>query len=720
MISDQEIVRNVLEASGFEKLNPVQELALRSGLLKGRNMIIVAPTASGKTMIAEMLMLKTILNEKRKVVYMVPLRAIASEKYEEFKKKYERLGVRVAISIGDYDQSDPWLASYDLIVVSTEKMDSLLRHDIHWANEIGLIVADEIHLLDSPERGPTLEIVLTRLRQISDPIVLGLSATVSNHEEIAGWLKAKAVKSDWRPVKLYMGVCYDHRVDFHPQRKITLNEEEPAFAELVRQTVKKGKQALIFISTKKNSESAAEKLGKIVEKHLNHKEREKLLELSERVLHTLEHPTSQCERLSECIKQGVAFHHSGLANKQRALIENAFREGLIKIITATPTLAAGINLPAWRVIIRDLKRFSTFGGMGYIPVLEVHQMCGRAGRPQWDKEGEAILMAKNENEARYLWENYVLGEPEKIYSKLGVEPVMRMHTLALIASHAVKTRKDLMEFFSNTFYAYQYKDLTRLERIVKRIIDMLIRFGFVTGEISDDFKTAASIVLGNDELRPTKIGIRVSELYIDPLSAHHMIESMKIAEKRGTNDFGILHIISNTIEMQPLLNVRKPELEKINEILITYGDLLPQKPPNPWEIEYDNYIRSIKTAWLFKEWIEEAGEDYILDNFGVTPGELWVRLNNAEWLLYSAQELGLLLGFKNILKEIRKTRIRIKHGVKEELIPLISLKGIGRVRARILYNHGLRKISDLRKISLESLERIIGPKIAREIKSQVD
>jgi len=241
-------VKKVLELSGFDKLNPVQRLALDSGLLDGKSLVVAAPTASGKTLIAEMAALETIKSGK-KVVYIVPLRALASEKYEEFKERYGPLGIKVAISIGDYDRSESWLANYDLIIFTSEKLDSLLRHGLPWAEQIGLVVADEIHLLNDPGRGPTLELVLTRLRQTSNPLILGLSATINNYQELAGWLEAEAVKSDYRPVKLYQGVCFDGKAKFIPKRSFSVSDIPITW--LSGQTLDKGKQALIFINTRR-------------------------------------------------------------------------------------------------------------------------------------------------------------------------------------------------------------------------------------------------------------------------------------------------------------------------------------------------------------------------------------------------------------------------------------------------------------------------------------
>jgi len=176
-------------------------------------------------------------------------------------------------------------------------------------------------------------------------------------------------------------------------------------------------------------------------------------------------------------------------------------------------------------------------------------------------------------------------------------------------------------------------------------------------------------------------------------------------------------MISNTLEMKPFLSLRTGEFKEINDKIARSRFL--QKVPEEWDLEFDEFMKSVKTAMMFEGWIEELTEDQILSQFKVTPGELYTRLRNADWLLYASQELALLLGFKKLLKDLRKLRVRVKYGVKEELIPLVRLERVGRVRARKLYNSGLKRILDLRKIPLESLERIIGPKIAVLIKKQL-
>src|SRR3989338_1558793 len=157
-----------------------------------------------------------------------------------------------------------------------------------------------------------------------------------------------------------------------------------AAVNLALDTIAKGKQAIIFVNTKRSAESLAEKISL--------KTAIKEEKLASEILHVLSSPTRQCQRLSNIARKGIAFHHSGLVSGQRKLIEDNFRRGAIKIIAATPTLAIGVDLPAFRVIIRDLKRYGLWG-MDYIPVLEYEQQSGRAGRPSYDNYGEAIIIA---------------------------------------------------------------------------------------------------------------------------------------------------------------------------------------------------------------------------------------------------------------------------------------------------------------------------------------
>ena len=183
--------------------------------MEGKNLLVCTPTASGKTLIAELAAFKSIIDGKGKAIYIVPLKALASEKYRDFKRKYEKTA-KVALSIGDIDSSDSFLAQYDLIVTTSEKLDSLIRHNAPWLSNIATIIIDEIHLLNDAERGPTLEILITILKKLLKNVqIIGLSATIGNAEELAEWLDADLVVDEWRPVKLHKGIYLDGKIEFY-------------------------------------------------------------------------------------------------------------------------------------------------------------------------------------------------------------------------------------------------------------------------------------------------------------------------------------------------------------------------------------------------------------------------------------------------------------------------------------------------------------------------
>lgn len=205
---------DILSKENITELRPAQEKAITAGLLYAKNILVCTPTASGKTLIAEIAATKTILEKRKKAVYIVPLVALASEKVKEFKRKYDAL-FKIALSIGDLDSSETKLSMYDFIVCTAEKLDSITRHKTPWLSDIGVIIIDEIHLLNDVSRGPTLEVLITLLKQlVPHAQFLGLSATIGNPHELAAWLGAELVLDDWRPVPLHKGVYHNGTISF--------------------------------------------------------------------------------------------------------------------------------------------------------------------------------------------------------------------------------------------------------------------------------------------------------------------------------------------------------------------------------------------------------------------------------------------------------------------------------------------------------------------------
>jgi len=706
-------VKEVIIKSGIIELYPPQEEAIKSGALEGKNLILASPTASGKTLIAELCALKHVLEKDGKVFYLTPLRALASEKYQEFKKyavirKNDGRRISVGISTGDYDSSDPWLERHDIIVTTNEKADSLLRHRARWINEISLVVADEVHLLNDADRGPTLEVVLARLMQVNpDAQLLALSATVKNAEEAAEWLKAASVTTEWRPVVLKEGVLLHDETQFKDGGafKVEKSTKNPAI-NLAMHIIRSGGQALIFAGTRKNSVSVANKAASSVGPILSKPLKRSLMRVAEQILTSGER-TRISESLAELVKHGTAFHHAGLGGSHRKIIEDAFREGKIKVLTATPTLAFGVNLPARMVVIHDYRRYEPEYGYYPITVLEYKQMAGRAGRPRYDKIGEALLIAKTEDERDYLMESYVLAEPERIWSKLAVERILRGHVLATVAADFAHTEQGIYDFFSRTFYAYQY-DPNAIKGVIAKILKFLYE--------------EKMIEFSGDDVYATKFGRRISELYVDPVSGV-IIRDALLNRASSLTDLSFLHMIAHMPDMYPKLLPYSREIDEIALFVDEHRDEFMIEVPNEWadRIAYEEFLGEAKLAWVLDSWIEEVTEDGVIEKFRVQPGDLYRLISTGRWLLYASHEIAVLLGHKDLLPNLAELMERIEKGVKTELLPLVRLEGIGRVRARTLYNAGLKTISDLKTAPLEKLTSLplIGPRLAKKIKEQV-
>ena len=708
-----EQVKEVIIKSGIVELYPPQEEAVEAGVLEGKNLVLASPTASGKTLIAELCALKHIVEKNGKIIYLTPLRALANEKFDEFKKytviaKADGKRLRVGISTGDFDSTDAWLERYDIIVTTNEKADSLLRHRARWMEEISLVIADEVHLLNDAERGPTLEVVLARLMQVSPNIqILALSATINNVNEIAEWLKAEHVTTEWRPVTLKEGVLFQDEIQYRDgdARKIEKKSRDSVI-NLALTTIKSGGQALVFASTRKSAVALAKKLaGEIVEA-LSKPVKLSLEHEAERILSAGER-TRISEALAELVRCGVAFHHAGLGGEHRRIIEESFRHGKLKVLTATPTLAFGVNLPARTVIVQDYRRYEPGYGFYPISVLEYKQMAGRAGRPKYDKLGEALLVAKTGDEANYLMESYVLACPERIWSRLAVERIMRSHVLATIAADFAHTEQGIYDFFGRTFYAHQY-DTSSIKGLIAKILKYLYEEEMIG-------------VSGND-INATRFGKRVSELYIDPVSAVVIRDALR-QKPAYLTELSILHLIAHTPDMGPILRPFSNEVDELAIFMEEHKEEFLVEVPIEWEdgMAYEQFLGEVKTAMTLQSWIEEISEDQMIERYRVQPGDLYRVIENAKWLLHATHELAVLFGEKQILPLALGLMQRVEKGVKEELLPIVRLEGVGRARGRIMFNAGYKTLEDLKHAPIEDLTNLplIGPRLAKRIKEQV-
>ncbi|RKD93683.1 ATP-dependent DNA helicase [Halopiger aswanensis] len=707
---------------GIEELYPPQAEAVEAGATEGDSLVAAVPTASGKTMIAALSMLSAV-QRGGKALYIVPLRALASEKKAEF-EAYEEFGVTTGVATGNYESTSDWLATKDIVVATSEKVDSLVRNGADWLSDLTCVVSDEVHLIDDRNRGPTLEVTLAKLRKLNPDLqTVALSATVGNADEIADWLDAELVETDWRPIDLRMGVHYGNALNFDDgsTREVPVEGSEKQEAALVRDILQEGGSSLVFVNSRRNAEAAARRLGQVSSRELTAEEEAELADLAAEIRDDSDTETSR--DLADCVERGAAFHHAGLSSTQRSIVEDAFRDRLLKVISATPTLAAGVNTPARRVIVRDWRRFDpSAGGMAPLDVLEIHQMMGRAGRPGLDPYGEAVLLAKNHDESQELFDRYVWAEPEPVRSKLAAEPALRTHVLATIASGFARTRDGLLEFLEATLYASQSSEPGRLERVTDDVLDYLERNDFIereaprtsgsssgsprersgggAGDAEADaggFTSAADLAEQNDgeeELEATSLGHTVSRLYLDPMSAAEIVHGLESADDRPTA-LGLYQLVSRTPDMYELY-LRSGEDEKFGELYYEReAELLGDAPSEFEEDRFEDWLAALKTGKLLEDWAEEDDEERITERYKIGPGDLRGKVDTAEWLLGAAESLAREIDSEWTVA-VREARARVEHGVSDELLELVSVGGVGRKRARRLYEAGIEEPADLR------------------------
>ena len=808
----QNVIDLLINEWNITRLHPPQAEALPVAL-SGENLLLAIPTASGKSLVAYLAIIQRILVDKpgSRAFYLVPLKALASEKVEELREAGESLGFTVGMAVGDRAGETVSLDQADVIVATSEKFDSLMRNRDGFLSQVSIVVADEVHLIHDQSRGPTMEVNLARVKhERPEAQILALSATVGNADEIADWLQAKKIQSDWRPVVLRYGTVCDGlvepRVQVGPDVEkmelpppFTLDDEGDNLRNVLSSTVKDGGQVLIFRSTRRYAEGSATKLGKWFYKRMQNWESETdsapiefdleermeiLAELAQEI-ETSEESTLMGERLAEALRGGVAFHHAGLTSRQRRLIEEAFRNRILFAICATPTLAAGVNLPARRVVVRDLTRWDD-GLSRPLPRMEVHQMLGRAGRPRYDPLGDAWLMARHLEHADEIADMYFNNDPEDVESKLAADPAMRVHVLAAIATGGQRDRDSLGRFFQQTFLGYGVEN-DWLEGRIDGIISWLAEHRFIerTGEDQavverlsarkaveieekwDDekplwaqsaeavegvglheyvepkprpkrpavigFQTAGELSTSSpEEIIPdspamtyiaTPFGERVSRLYLDPLSGLILREGLRkarkilcrIIEDRSISPWALLHLVASTPDFPPLWPSGK-QMQMMTEKANAMAD---QTLLESHELNALGYLPEseslAKSAWTLNQWIDESTLRDIEGELGVAPGDLRVRVDHADWLMNAARQICandeetepiLLDADVELIEILDIMRNRIPNGCKEDLLSLISIRGVGRVRARTLANHGYRTPLEICRITKNAAQKL--------------
>ncbi|HMF33160.1 MAG TPA: DEAD/DEAH box helicase, partial [Candidatus Lokiarchaeia archaeon] len=763
-----------LQAIGISELYPPQARAIEEGD-PSKNIVIAIPTAAGKTLIAEIFMLTHILfpdsGIRGKAMYLTPLKALATEQYHTFKTHWDPLGVRVTFSTGDFDRVDKNLFNNDIIVLTNEKADSILRNHPELLAGVSCVVADEIHLMNDESRGVTLELILTKIRKLSPQTqIVGLSATINNAHELASWLDATLIQDDWRPVPLKEGAFLDHEIIFADgsTRAVDVPTEDPLQALLV-DTIQGGGQILAFLGTRRNAQAAAKRFAEWLAPLLPPDFRRQAGETAEAFLDLEGEVTPQGRQLAEVLRAGTAFHHAGLGYPQRSFIEDQFRQGHIVAIAATPTLAAGINTPARRVIIKGLKRFAVEKGSQDIPIIEYKQMAGRAGRPGYDPYGESVVIARSPADLDDILAKYVRGTPEDITSKLNNESELKSHILGTIASGFATAWEEILAFFRLTFFSFQ-KDShavsvpSRKRRVPPAEEEVPARrskgkkaggedyFQYVTSigdeylpqaqygaprhkELEESLHDALQYLVaekmvndGEDgSFAATSLGQKVSQLYIKPETAVEFRQHLQAMSQRisrhslDVTPLTFLHAVARFPDAD-LPYVGQVEKEVLNRFYAKYANQLAFPPEfYPPRGDLDEFYPELKLAAILHSWIFEIPEEMLAKRFNVGSGDIHRYVETAEWLVHAAEVLCPFFRATKWQEILKRLTIRVNYGCREELLPLVSIRDIGRVRGRILYRAGYSTPEAVFEADPSEIARLplFGPNLVERVRRNI-
>lgn len=666
----------------IKEFNPAQKAVIESGYLEDKsNYIISIPTASGKTVLGILPALKTILNGG-KAVYAAPLLSIQNEKVKEF-KAFEEHGIKV----GKHPSNS------DLSVMVFESFDALTRFSWNVLREVDTLIIDEFHMIGEYSRGPTLESAITRAKIINPSLrIIALSATLKNIDEIEQWLDGKTVEHDYRPVPLNKEVL--------DAEMFNTKNKNDVIVKIVEKAIEDNSQALSFVSTRRFTESLATYVAKKIDKKTTKEQKHKFKQVADKLLEVPKKkgslPTTTCLKLAEAAEKGVVFHHAGLFNEQKEIIEDEFRNGNILMITATPSLMYGVNLPSKYVVIRDHTRW-TSNGPASIPVFDYEQMSGRAGRPQYDDVGYSYLVAKTMDETFDLEARYVNGEIELTNSKLiDNKDAIYKQIIAQIASSLSKNLDDLNDFFGKTLYGFQMKNNPSMSM-------------FAQDSLNWELESALEFLLQNGIIRATPEGLKTTDFGNLIAKSNYAVETaVKIKEYVSTmeklNPAEMIYALAETPDL-PLISFKgrkskDPVRDKLSECGLFAVDI-----GNPEA-----------TAVSLIEWIDERNEYEIENAYNVYSASTRRSAYEASRLVKFAKNTLEVLGNYSNLKDMDYLSARLYYGVKEDIIPLVvGVKRLGRKRARLLMKTFGDNLSEASEKDLQKVEGI-GPKLAGKVK----
>ncbi|GAA0146069.1 DNA metabolism protein [Lithospermum erythrorhizon] len=499
----------------FSHFNPIQTQAFHVLYHTDKNVLLGAPTGSGKTISAELAMLHLFNTQPDlKVIYIAPLKAIVRERMHDWKKGLvSRLGKKMVEMTGDYTPDLKALTSADIIISTPEKWDGISRYwnSRSYVKKVGLVILDEIHLLGA-DRGPILEVIVSRMRYISSQTdrgvrFVGLSTALANAIDLADWLGVEEnglfnFKPSVRPVPLEVHI-QGYPGKFYCPRMNSMNK--PTYAAIC--THSPTKPVLIFVSSRRQTRLTALDLIQFATSDENHRQ---FLQMPEEALQMILSQVTD-QNLRHTLQFGVGLHHAGLNDKDRSLVEELFANNKIQVLVCTSTLAWGVNLPAHLVIIKGTeyydgkaKRYVDF------PITDILQMMGRAGRPQFDQYGKAVILVHDPKKSFY---KKFLYEPFPVESSLREQ--LHDHINAEIVSGTISHKEDAVHYLTWTYLfrrlminpAYYGLEDSEPETI-NSFMSSLVQSTF------EDLEDSGCIKIDENDVEPLMMGKMASQYYL--------------------------------------------------------------------------------------------------------------------------------------------------------------------------------------------------------------
>ncbi|XP_077426796.1 DNA polymerase theta isoform X2 [Vanacampus margaritifer] len=717
-------------------------------VLQGGNLVYSAPTSAGKTLVSELLMLKRVLETKRKALLILPFVSVAKEKMHYLQSIFEEAGVRVDGFMGSTSAAGGF-AAVDVAVCTIEKANSLINRLIEEGNMdlLGMVVVDELHMVGDSGRGYLLELLLTKIRYVAQKRsttgslsegvqVVGMSATLPNLSLLADWLGAELYQTDYRPVPLHEHLkvgcnIYDKSLSVVRQftSALQIKGDDEHIVSLCYETVREGHSVLLFCPSKNWCEKLADSIAREFY-HLKHTERESdsepqpvcldqggLLDVIAQLSRT---PAGLDPILKRTVPWGVAFHHAGLTFDERDVLEGAFRQGMVRVLAATSTLSSGVNLPARRVIIRT----PTFNGHLLDP-LTYKQMAGRAGRKGVDTTGESVLVCKEAERQKGI--SLLTGALQPIRSCLvkregeGVTTSMLRAILEIIVGGVARTPQDVRLYASCSLLAASTKCNSKEETkgesnkgAIEACVEWLMENEFIS--VQKDGQ--------EEQYCPTQLGAATLSSSLSPAEALGIFADLQRAMKGFVleNDLHILYLITplyaewTTIDWYQffcLWEQLSSSMKRVAELVGVQEGFLARSVGGKLVAKTEMQRRQMAihkrffTTLVLQDLVKEVPLGAVASKYNCNRGQLQSLQQSAATYAGMVTVFCRRLGWGNMELLLSQYQTRLSFGVQRELVDLVRVSLLTATRARALYAQGLCTVAELARASVTDVEKAL-------------